>query len=276
MNKPRLVCWYSHGAASLVAAKLAIENQPKLYPNHEIIVACIHLENELHEPERDRVVESYLGHKILILKDEKYGANVDNVIEKTRYMSGVYGARCTKELKKQVRFDWQRNNDVHVFGMTIDEESRIDNILDAEPELEIYAPLIEAGLTKQDCFKIMTDAGLELQMMYKLGYHNNNCIGCLKASGAGYWNKIRKDFPEVFERRAHQEKMLDVALVKMSAAKTERLHPEALEKMKADGYDPKIDSRNTMRIPLRYLSPDAGSHKDLDIGDCGFFCEVKQ
>ena len=152
----------------------------------------------------------------------------------------------------------------------------MDRIIDAEPELLVRAPLVELGMSKKDCFAyLQKQPGFKLPKMYELGYHNNNCIGCLKASGAGYWNKIRKDFPEVFNRRAKQEEMLNVALVKMSAAKTQRLHPETFEKMESEGYTPKIDSRNTMRIPLRFLSPDAGSHKDLDIGDCGFFCEVK-
>ena len=273
--KPRLVCWYSHGAASLVAAKKAIELAPERYPDHDIVVACIYLENEYHEPERDSLVEAFLGYPITYLRDEKYNADVDTVIQKTRYMSGVYGARCTKELKKQVRFDWQRDDDVHVFGMTSDEAHRIDRILDAEPELEIFAPLIELGLSKKDCFEIMTQNGLELPMMYKLGYHNNNCIGCLKASGAGYWNKIRTDFPDVYERRAHQEKMLNVSLVRMSSNKIRKKHPEVFTAMEADNYEPKIDARGSMRIPLRYLPSDAGSHKDLDIGDCGFVCELK-
>ena len=41
--------------------------------------------------------------------------------------------------------------------------------------------------------------------MYDLGYRNNNCIGCVKG-GMGYWNKIRIDFPEVFERMAKLER----------------------------------------------------------------------
>lgn len=41
--------------------------------------------------------------------------------------------------------------------------------------------------------------------MYDMGYRNNNCIGCVKG-GMGYWNKIRRDFPEVFARRARQER----------------------------------------------------------------------
>lgn len=41
--------------------------------------------------------------------------------------------------------------------------------------------------------------------MYDMGYNNNNCIGCVKG-GMGYWNKIRKDFPEVFAARAKLER----------------------------------------------------------------------
>ena len=45
-------------------------------------------------------------------------------------------------------------------------------------------------------------------LMYDLGYPNNNCIGCVKG-GMGYWNHIRKDFPEVFEvGRSWKEKLV--------------------------------------------------------------------
>lgn len=270
----RVVCWFSCGAASAVATKLAIEENLKAESPKELIVASIFLKNEHPDSERFKnECAEWFGQPILNLKNEKYDADVDTVIQKTRYMSGVRGARCTKELKKQVRLDWQKQDDIHVFGMTREEENRIDNLIDSEPELELWAPLIDRGYTKPDCFKVLNDAGIELPEMYKLGYHNNNCIGCLKAAGAGYWNKIRVDFPGVFERRAKQEKMINVALVKISANKIRKYWPEVFEQMKADGYEPKIDVRNTMRIPLRYLPKDAGNHKDMDIGACGFFCE---
>ena len=44
-------------------------------------------------------------------------------------------------------------------------------------------------------------AGVKLPAMYGLGYEHNNCIGCVKG-GMGYWNKIRKDFPDAFEKMA--------------------------------------------------------------------------
>lgn len=287
-HKRRLVCWYSNGAASLIAAKKAIEMQPTHYPDHEVVVARIYIKEEYHEPERDELVESFLGHKIIELRDFKYGASVDNVIEKTRYISGVYGARCTKELKKSVRLAWQRDDDVHVFGFDCDEgERRVNNLLDTEPDIEYFCPLMELRLTKQDCFNEMRQAGIDLPMMYVLGFHNNNCVGCVKASGAGYWNKTRYLFPDVFYRRAEQERMCNTAMVSMSREKFMRDYPHHFERM-VDEWEDRYKSTNKKRsdgtiyeyrvslIPLRFLPPDAGDHKDLDIGDCGFICEVKQ
>jgi hypothetical protein len=49
--------------------------------------------------------------------------------------------------------------------------------------------------------------------MYDLGYNNNNCIGCVKG-GAGYWNKIRVDFPAVFEKRAKMEREIGHSILK--------------------------------------------------------------
>ena len=49
--------------------------------------------------------------------------------------------------------------------------------------------------------------------MYDLGYSNNNCVGCVKG-GAGYWNKIRKDFPEVFKARAEMEREIGHSILK--------------------------------------------------------------
>lgn len=270
----RIVCWFSCGAASAAATKLAIEENSKSENPKELVIASIYLKNEHPDSERfKKECAEWFGQPIIDLKNEKYNADVDVVIQKTRYMSGVRGARCTKELKKQVRVDWQRHDDIHVFGMTVEEEHRIDQLIDGEPELETWTPLIDKGYTKPDCFKLLNDAGIELPEMYKLGYHNNNCIGCLKAAGAGYWNKIRVDFPDVFKRRAEQERLLNVALIKMSFEKYKRLYDDWYQKMIKDGFEPKVDSRGSMRLPLRYLPPEAGSHKDLDIGACGFFCE---
>jgi hypothetical protein len=49
--------------------------------------------------------------------------------------------------------------------------------------------------------------------MYKLGFHNNNCIGCVKG-GMSYWNMIRKHFPEEFDKMAKLERELGRSCLK--------------------------------------------------------------
>jgi hypothetical protein len=51
--------------------------------------------------------------------------------------------------------------------------------------------------------------------MYKLGFKNNNCIGCVKATSPAYWSHVRKHFPEVFERRARVSREIGAKLVRI-------------------------------------------------------------
>lgn len=104
---------------------------------------------------------------------------------------------------------------------------------------------LDADLGKPDCLALLARAGIELPAMYRLGYSNANCVGCVKG-GAGYWNKIRVDFPEAFERMAQAEEMLGRTVCKV----------------------------NGERVSLRMLPPDAGDPvKDMPIS-CGIACEL--
>jgi hypothetical protein len=108
-------------------------------------------------------------------------------------------------LKKVVRERFELPNDRQVFGYTAEEQTRLDRFIDANNQVNIWTPLIEKGLGKEDCLAMLENANITLPMMYRLGYHNNNCIGCVKG-GMGYWNKIKIDFPEQFDRMAKLER----------------------------------------------------------------------
>ena len=175
-----------------------------------------HIENQ--HPDSLRFLhdcEQILGCEIEILQSEKY-KSVDDVIEKTKCINTAYGAPCTKWLKKQVRKDWARENWEHhtyVWGYDVNEKGRADRVVNTMTNYEHDFPLVENGLTKAECHGIAEKLGLRRPVMYDLGYSNNNCIGCVKG-GMGYWNKIRVDFPEVFERRAKQERMIGHSCIK--------------------------------------------------------------
>lgn len=206
----RVLAWFSCGDASAVACKLTLD---KYRATHEVVVARILLDSE--HPDNDRFAADWVrwaNWPITEIRSEKY-ADSWAVWEDRRYIAGIKGAPCTTELKKAVRKDFQRPDDIHIFGFTIEEQKRATTFRANNFELFTDMPLIEAKLGKPDCHALVRGAGIELPMMYRLGFDNNNCIGCPKG-GSGYWNMIRRHFPEQFDRMAVLSRSLGCRLVK--------------------------------------------------------------
>ena len=72
--------------------------------------------------------------------------------------------------------------------------------------------------------------------MYRLGFENNNCIGCVKATSPAYWNLTRKNFPERYRQRAEQSRRLGVRLVRYKGVRIflDELPEDATEKITED------------------------------------------
>lgn len=201
----RTIVWFSCGAASACAAKLTPEAE---------IVYCDTLAEEHSDNVRFLVdVERWIARPVTVIRSADY-TTVSDVFEKTRYMAGIKGARCTVEMKKVPRFAYQRPDDCHIFGLTADELGRIALFERNNPELALRWVLRDAGMTKADCHAMLAAAGIESPAMYKLGFKNNNCIGCVKATSPDYWNLVRLHFPEMFARRAQQGRTLGVRLAR--------------------------------------------------------------
>lgn len=232
----RVVCWFSAGAASAVAAKLAIEKYG------EVVVYYCDTGGEHPDNERfKKDVENWLGVDIIELKSENY-QSIDDVFERTRFLRGPNGARCTTEMKKKVRYTHQKPDDKHIFGYTYDESKRIVQILSENWDLNIECPLYDFKYKKEDCFKVIQEAGIELPIMYRLGFSNNNCIGCVKSESPYYWNNVRENFPDVFNRRAKQERDLGFALIR------HRKKPVFLDEL-----DPNLKSGKNEKINCDFL-----------------------
>lgn len=241
----RVLCWFSCGSASAVAAKLAIE---KYGAGRVEVLYCDTLKFEHPDNLRFlRDVEKWLGREIKILKSEKY-ADIFDVYDKTGFLVGPKGlALCTIELKTRVRFAYQRPDDIHIIGYTVEEWKRIQRL--RREEVTVFEfPLFDAVMTKAEAHEVIAGAGIEKPAMYRLGYNNNNCIGCVKG-GAGYWNKIRRDFPEAFERMAQQER-----------------------KMGATILSDRRKGKNRARLYLDELDPNSGRMETEPDIECGVLC----
>jgi hypothetical protein len=237
-----VVCWISSGVSSLIAAYLIKEKLDE--------VIYIHVDDQ--HPDSIRFIkdcESALGMKIQLLQSSY--KSVDNVLRAFNTNNTPWGCRCTEVLKKRVRKEWEqgRKDLTYVWGIDVNEKHRCQNIIDENPYQNHIFPLVERGLTKEDCHGILRGLGIKRPVMYDMGYRNNNCIGCVKG-GMGYWNKIRVDFPDVFDLRARQER--------------ECGHANLSER---------VDGK---KVPLYLdeLAPGRGKIEDEIMGECGIYCMI--
>ena len=209
MAEQKHIVWFSCGAASAVTAMIVV----KQIPDCHLIYCDTRSEDEdNHRFLQD--IEKWVNKKIEIISSEKY-KDVNDVIEKTRFIRGPHGARCTKELKINVRLANTTVNDVNYFGFCRDEEKRIKDWNLRNPKLISEFPLYQYGITKQMCYAILSKAEIELPKMYKMGFNHNNCKCCVKSQSPKYWNLMRKYYPEQFNIRAKQSRDLKFKMVRL-------------------------------------------------------------
>lgn len=207
----RTVCWFSCGAASAVAAKLTLVECSDAVPVY-CATGAEHRDNVRFMADCER----WFGKPVKVIRSEKYVDTWD-VWKSLNYLSGIAGAPCTREMKFSPRLAFQRPDDNHVFGYTADGPDivRAKRLRENFPELVIKTPLIDAGLTKQAVLEMVTRAGIKLPPMYLMGFQNNNCIPCVKATSPAYWALVRKEFPEESDRMAKLSRRLGARLARI-------------------------------------------------------------
>jgi hypothetical protein len=235
------VAWFSCGVSSAIMCYLCRKELDEIHYQH--------IDDQHPDSLRFlRDTEALIG-KPIHIHQSPY-KSVDCVCRSFGFLKGAYGARCTDVLKRRERKDWERKNQgrhTYYWGLDCTEQKRCDGIVRAMPDFDHRFPLIERGLTKEDAHEIANRLGLKRPAMYDLGYNNNNCIGCIKG-GIGYWNKIRKDFPDVFASRAKLERDLGRYILKDS---------------------------NGNPLWLDELDPERGADvKEIQNLDCSIMCEI--
>lgn len=164
-------------------------------------------------------IETAIGKEVQILRSRQYRTVEECVLAFGGFKNAHNGfAPCTNWLKKRVRKEWEYYHQdcelTYVWGFDGKETARAERTVEANPHAEHEFPIIEKRLSKQEVhglFELKFD--FPRPVMYEMGYPNNNCIGCVKG-GMGYWNRIRKDFPEVFKARAELERKVGMTMLK--------------------------------------------------------------
>ena len=235
-DRPRIVSWFSCGTASAVTAKLVLA---KYAATHDVVIArCIVPEEDEDNDRFAADCERWFGQPVINLRSQEY-ESCEDVWMRERFMSGPHGARCTIEMKKAVRFAFERDwrPDLQAFGYTVHERKRVRWFRKGNPEVRLVTPLIDEGLGKAECHVLVDRAGIRLPAMYGFGFENANCWGCVNAQSPRYWNRVRRHRPDVFERRARLSRDLGCRLVKRTTGDRERMYLDELPPDLDEGDD---------------------------------------
>lgn len=200
-----VICWWSGGITSAVACKKAIE----IYGKENCRIVMIDTKNEHEDTYRfKKDCEAWydLPIEVITTIGEKY-ESIEAVWRKHKSLNVANGAVCSSELKKEVRKRWQKNvkYDHQVFGFEFNakEFKRAMSMKSANPSSKPIFPLFMIGWDKDDCIGFIQSEGIEPPAAYKMGFQNNNCLktGCVQG-GVGYWQKMKREMPELFDKMA--------------------------------------------------------------------------
>lgn len=212
MRDKKIICWWSGGITSAVACKTALD---LFKDKSECRVIMIDTGNEDEDTYRFKTdCEKWYGQPIEVITEiGKDYESIQEVWVKYKSLNVATGAICSTQLKRRVREKWQDENsfDYQVFGFEFDKKefNRAQGLMLNHPQAKGIYPLLMLGYDKDDCLKIVQEAGIEIPRMYKLGFRNNNCFktGCVQG-GIGYWQKIQREFPDKFDKMAEMEHKL--------------------------------------------------------------------
>jgi hypothetical protein len=203
-----IICWWSGGVTSAVACKIAID----LYGVKRCRLIMIDTKNEDEDTYRFKDdCENWYGKEIEIITaiGDKY-ESIQSVWRKHLSLNVATGAICSSVLKRKCREDWQKTAvyEFQVFGFEFEKKefNRAYGMTINHPKAKAIYPLIMHGYDKKKCIEIIESAKIEIPKMYKLGFKNNNCFktGCVQG-GIGYWQKMKKEFPDKFHAMADVE-----------------------------------------------------------------------
>ncbi len=207
MNK-KIICWWSGGITSAVACRIAID----MYGLENCRIVMIDTGNEHEDTYRfkDDCAKWY-GKEIEVISEiGRDYESIQDVWRKYKSLNVAHGAICSTVLKRTVREKWQSNIDFdhQVFGFEFEkrEFNRAKSLSLNHPKAKGIYPLLMLGYDKDRCLEIVQDAGIDIPIMYKMGFRNNNCFntGCVQG-GVGYWQKMKRDFPDKFDKMALME-----------------------------------------------------------------------
>lgn len=205
----KIISWFSGGVTSAVTCKICAD----IYGVESCRFVFMDTKNE-HDSTEQFIDDcaKWFGKPIerITALGDKY-KTIQEVWEKNKSLNIAKGAVCSSVLKTQLRVKWQRKNkyDHQAFGFDISEINRAKSMVKSHADANPIFPLLMFAMSKKDCLNYLEDAGVKVPKPYAIGFGNNNCFktGCVQG-GIGYWQKMKREHPDKFEKMAEVEHRL--------------------------------------------------------------------
>ena len=202
----KVVVGFSGGVTSAWCAGWALATFPR-----EDVVLLWHDTKEEH-PDTYRFLREMSARLQMPITERSDGRSVTQLFRDEGFLGNNQNAMCSRVLKQEQGrrfFDELRaqgvDEIVKVIGFSAAEPRRVER--EAAKGLEHgYTPrfpIIEHGVTKQDCIDWCESVGVKPSAMYCWAEHAN-CVGCVKG-GMAYWQAVAKNAPEVYAQRISLE-----------------------------------------------------------------------
>lgn len=203
---PRVICMFSGGAGSYLAAKRAIQQYG------QDAVTLLFADTKSEDEETYDFLERAAGRLGLPLTVVADGRDIWDVADDEGYIPNNRVDICSRILKRQLLDRWRKANadpaDTLVcIGYDWDEPHRLERFTAAIAPWRVIAPMTEAPhLTKTDMLLELAYDGLPVPRAYRNGQKHNNCgkYGCFKG-GLDYWRLLYWTNREAFERSEARE-----------------------------------------------------------------------
>lgn len=255
MSKHHIVM-YSGGIGSWMTAKRVVEKQGK----EDVIL--LFTDTLIEDEDLYRFIDETvadMGVEFVRLAD---GRTPWEVYKDERFLGNSRIAPCSHILKQKVSREWITKNftpDECILYLGIDwtEQHRTKAPVKNWSPYKVEFPMCEQPyMTKDEMLQQLSDLGIEVPRLYKMGFAHNNCGGFCCRAGQGHFANLLKQLPERYaEVEAKEEEMRqylgkDIAMMK------------------------KTTKGVTKQYTLRQLREDIEAKQQIDlfdIGGCGCF-----
>ena len=208
---------FSGGAGSAMAAYLVAQKQPK-----KDIILLFHDVRGGHDEDMYRFnsdISKFLGIPITEFSDHR---TMWDLVKDNGYLPSIWMPFCTRILKLEIADEFYEQ--LPYFAYHYDNPGAEVMALYPDVPFILYTgyckgeerravkanytteyPVRDAGLTSDDCKRIIAEEwGIKLPRAYQW-FEHNNCIPCWKAGSKDYWRKVWKHYPERYQMAIEME-----------------------------------------------------------------------